>query len=92
MKPYFAIQLSCYSELLHEIQKKYPERFSIILGNNEKISLKLSDYYSYYTELKNNFFQFHKDWKPNNFPDQVIFLIMGNGVITLKVYYRKKDI
>ena len=38
MKPYFAIQLSCYSELLHEIQKKYPERFSIILGNNEKIS------------------------------------------------------
>ena len=54
--------------------------------------LKLSDYYSYYTELKNNFFQFHKDWKPNNFPDPGDFSNNGNGVITLKIYYRKKDI
>ncbi len=69
MKPYFAVQLSCYAEMLEVEQGVRPQNVSIVLGNNEIVSLRVADYFAYYDTLKSAFLQFHKEWDALEQPD-----------------------
>jgi predicted RecB family nuclease len=69
MKPYFAIQLCCYAEMLESEQGIRPEKVAIVLGNNEITHLRVQDYFGYYSLLKSSFLSFHNNWKTDHQPD-----------------------
>jgi predicted RecB family nuclease len=69
MKPYFAIQLCCYAEMLESEQGLRPQNVAIVLGNNEITPLRVLDYFAYYRTLKSSFLEFHDEWTPENAPD-----------------------
>ncbi|MDA1323455.1 MAG: TM0106 family RecB-like putative nuclease [Proteobacteria bacterium] len=69
MKPYFAIQLCCYAEMLESEQGVRPQNVAIVLGNNEITPLRVQDYFGYYSALKASFLQFHNGWGPDKLPD-----------------------
>lgn len=60
-KPYYAIQLCCYSEMFAEITgEQMPKRFGIILGADasgisERVEFRVEDFIHYYRHLKENF-------------------------------------
>lgn len=56
-KPYFAVQLCCYAEMLEAIQGRRPEHLGVILGNNEKVRYRSADFYFAYIALKQEFLQ-----------------------------------
>ncbi len=62
-KPYYAIQLCCYSEMLAETLKtEMPKRFGIILGNEEDVEFAIEDFYYYYLQLKHDFLEMQKNF------------------------------
>jgi uncharacterized protein len=68
MKPYFAIQLCCYSEMLEALQGRLPEHAGIILGNGERKLLRISDYYFYYRSIKRAFLEQQQLFRPDSPP------------------------
>lgn len=61
MKPYFAVQLCCYSEMLEAVQGSRPKSMSVILGDRSRHTLKVDAYFNYYSHLKRAFLDFHAD-------------------------------
>ena len=52
-KPYYAIQLCCYSEMLAAtIGGRMPERFGIILGTKDRVEFRVEDFIHYYRQVK----------------------------------------
>ena len=47
-KPYFAIQLCSYAEMLENIQGIRPEKLAVVLGDKKIIELRTLDYYAYF--------------------------------------------
>jgi uncharacterized protein len=57
-KPYYAVQLCCYSEMLaHLLGTALPERFGIILGTKERVEFRVEDYIYYYRSIKAAFLE-----------------------------------
>ena len=55
-KPYYAIQLCCYSEMLAEsADEALPEKFGIILGTKDRVEFRVEDFLHYYRHLKAEF-------------------------------------
>lgn len=54
-KPYFAVQLSCYSWMLEKIQGVRPEEVVVVLGDNKKDRFRIAAHYSYFLNLKQQF-------------------------------------
>jgi predicted RecB family nuclease len=55
-KPYYVIQLCCYSEMLAAVTSgSMPEKFGIILGSKEKVEFRVEDFIHYYRRLKARF-------------------------------------
>jgi predicted RecB family nuclease len=55
-KPYYAIQLCCYADLLAEMTgAPVSEKFGLILGTNEKVEFRLEDFIHYYRHIKRAF-------------------------------------
>lgn len=55
-RPYYAIQLCCYAELLADmIQVPVSDRFGVILGTQERIEFRLEDFIHYYRHIKHSF-------------------------------------
>ena len=76
MKPYFAIQLCCYAEMLQQEQGIPSERVAIVLGNNEIVPLRVQNYAAYYASLKSSFLDFQEGWsaeRPPDFSDSPFF-------------------
>ena len=69
MKPYFAIQLCCYAEMLENLQGIKPKNLAIVLGDKKIIRLRTNDYFAYYHALKSSFILFNENWLPNNQPN-----------------------
>ncbi|WP_396272661.1 TM0106 family RecB-like putative nuclease [Hyphomonas sp.] len=61
LKPYFAIQLSCYVEMLEVLQGLRPRNMVVVLGDNTKRVLSVASYYAYYQSLKAGFLALHDD-------------------------------
>lgn len=55
-KPYYAVQLCCYSEMLADgAGLPMPEKFGIILGTKERVEFRIEDVLHYYRRLKASF-------------------------------------
>lgn len=55
-KPYYAIQLCCYSEMFADIAgEPMPEKFGIILGSSDRVEFRVEDFIHYYRHVKNSF-------------------------------------
>jgi len=55
-KPYYPIQLCCYSEMLAGTTGQgMPVRIGVILGNGERIEFRVEDFIHYYRHTKNSF-------------------------------------
>jgi predicted RecB family nuclease len=56
-RPYFIVQLCCYSWMLEQIQGKVPEEAVVVLGDKTKERFRIAAYYSYFHSLKQQFLQ-----------------------------------
>jgi predicted RecB family nuclease len=55
-KPYYPIQLCCYSEMLAAATGQgMPERIGVILGNGERVEFRVEDFIHYYRHIKAGF-------------------------------------
>jgi len=55
-KPYYAIQLCCYSEMLSAVTgEPTPEFFGIILGTKDRVEFRTEDFIHYYRRIKAEF-------------------------------------
>ena len=55
-KPYYAVQLCCYSEMLAAVMgTPMPETFGIILGTKERVEFRVEDFFHYYRRIKASF-------------------------------------
>ncbi len=55
-KPYYAIQLCCYSEMLAAMTGvPMPKAFGIILGSNDRVEFRVEDFIHYYRRIKAGF-------------------------------------
>lgn len=55
-KPYYAVQLCCYSEMLAPLLGgKMPIKFGIILGSKEQVEFRVEDFFHYYLRVKAGF-------------------------------------
>lgn len=62
-KPYYAIQLCCYSEMLAAVTcNGLPEKFGIILGSHERIEFRTEDFIHYYRRLKAGFLEMQRSF------------------------------
>lgn len=68
LKPYFAIQLCCYIEMLEAIQGVRPKQMVVVLGDETEARLNVDNYFAYYQNLKSAFLAFHAE-PPKGLPD-----------------------
>jgi uncharacterized protein len=70
-RPYFIIQLCCYSWMLEKIQGKVPEEAVVVLGDKTKERFRIAAYYSYFQSLKQRFLQVQENFtgEQNTMPD-----------------------
>ncbi|MBY3201333.1 TM0106 family RecB-like putative nuclease [Rhizobium laguerreae] len=69
MKPYFAVQLCAYAEMLEQIQGVLPEEVSIVLGTRERVSLRTQNFMPYYRSLKRSFLAMQDSFDAAAMPD-----------------------
>lgn len=91
VKPTFAIQLCCYSEILETIQEVFPRNITVLLGTGEKVSLRTSDYFHYYLELKKSFLSTHIQFNSKNMPDPAESKSWGKWSTFSKQLLKEKD-
>ena len=60
LRPYVAIQLCCYAEMLEMLQGRRPEYIVAALGSEERERLRTDDYFYYYQNLKSQFLKMHR--------------------------------
>lgn len=68
-KPEYIIQLSCYTEMLATIQGFLPDKFHIVLGNENQDSYKVTDFSEYYKHFKKRFLELHNSFNSKMRPD-----------------------
>jgi uncharacterized protein len=55
-KPYYIIQLCCYSEMLATTSgNRLPQKCGVILGSKDKIEFRVEDFVHYYRKVKDRF-------------------------------------
>lgn len=61
-KPYFAVQLCCYTEMLWELigKDKVSDSFGVILGSGQRVEYRMADHYDYFVEMKTSFLAMHQ--------------------------------
>ncbi|MDH3503935.1 MAG: TM0106 family RecB-like putative nuclease [Nitrospirota bacterium] len=65
-KPYYAIQLCCYSDMLAAVTgAPMPEHFGLILGTKDRIEFRLENFIHYYRRIKTNFLTMHNGFTGN---------------------------
>jgi len=89
MKPYFVIQLCCYSEMLEAMQGARPQSATVVLGTNEEVPFVLGEYFDYYLAKKGEFLAQQESFDPEQMPDP--FLYASHGEWTGYVEERCQD-
>lgn len=69
MKPYFVLQLCCYSEMLEAMQGYLPDTATVVLGTGEEVSFNVSDYFRYYLATKDEFLEQQRAFDAPAMPD-----------------------
>ena len=64
-KPYYAVQLCCYAEMLdHSIgADRVSETVGVILGTGERVAFRRTDFDDYYRQLKARFLAMHEQFR-----------------------------
>lgn len=57
MRPYFVVQLCCYSWMLERIQGKIPEESVVVFGDKTKDRFRITAHYYYFQSLKQQFLE-----------------------------------
>lgn len=70
-KPYFAIQLCAYAEMLEAVQGILPEKFVIVLGDGTPKALRTEDFIYFYRQLKSQFLEFHDKFDGSKYPEDI---------------------
>lgn len=94
IKPYYAVQLCCYAEMLaHTPGTGMPEFFGIILGTNERPQLRISDYYDYYLSIKEGFLKLQASYDADlaNRPEPEPRADHGNWNSYAEEYFNSTD-
>jgi uncharacterized protein len=94
IKPYYAVQLCCYAEMLaHTPGTGMPEFFGIILGTHERPQLRVSDYYDYYLSIKEGFLKLQQSYDGNlaNRPEPEPRADHGNWNSYAEEYFNSTD-
>jgi uncharacterized protein len=69
-KPYFIVQLCCYSEMLAALQGRLPQEFQVVLGSQvHRRRFRTEDYFYYYCHLKAGFLELQRRFDPSNTPE-----------------------
>ena len=62
-KPYYTIQLCCYSEMLAKtFGADRPKRFGVILGDKSRVTFQTEDFFYLYLNLKEKFLRMHLEF------------------------------
>jgi uncharacterized protein len=63
-KPYFAVQLSCYWDMLSAMigRDQLSDYFGVILGTKERVEFRQAEFSDYYRELKDRFLEMHTNF------------------------------
>src|ERR1700677_2229450 len=69
IKPDFLVQLCCYVEMLESVQGRKPDKFAIILGNQEKHFFRCANFLYYYKKVKESFLEAQQNFNPQKHPD-----------------------
>ena len=69
MKMEFATQLCCYAEMLQAMQGVRPEFAAVVLGNMERESINIGDYYDFYLAEKKDFLTQQLEFDAGQMPD-----------------------
>ena len=65
-KPYYIIQLCCYSELFAATTgEPMPEKFGVILGTKEQVEFRVEDFIHYYRRVKTSFLAMQESFTAN---------------------------
>lgn len=91
LKPYFAIQLCCYAEMLENIQGRRPEFIVVVLGDEKKEWLRTVDYFNYYLNLKNAFINQQNKFHPDDMPDPANSKELGLWKGHAETLFKEKD-
>jgi len=76
-KPYFLVQLCCYTWMLEFYQGYSAPRMSVILGDLSRDEYKYFDFFYYFDELKNRFIEGQNNFNPAKVPDVSIISHYG---------------
>lgn len=71
-KPYYAIQLCCYSEMFSAMTgDAIPKKIGVILGNNERVEFRVEDFIHYYRHIRASFLAMQARFtaKPEDAPE-----------------------
>jgi uncharacterized protein len=92
-KPYFIMQLCCYSWMLQAVQEKLPEEVVVVLGNQIKDNIRIAAYYSYFLNLKQQFLltQVNFSAEPDAMPDPALCSDYGVWASYAKQLLDKSD-
>ena len=69
VKPYFVVQLCCYTEMLEAIQGVQAKHIVVALGNGTNEKLLTNDYFHYYLGLKEQFLAMANSFDKDKMPD-----------------------
>lgn len=93
-KPYYAVQLCCYSEMLAAMTRRpMPEKFGIILGSKERVEFRVEDFIYYYRNIKKKFLEMQGGFttrmedRPEPFPNAN----HGRWTSHAEEYFRRSD-
>jgi predicted RecB family nuclease len=93
-KPYYAIQLCCYSEIFSAMTgNPMPEQIGIILGNNERVMFRVEDFIHYYRHIKKSFTDMQGKFsgKPEEAPEPLPHADHGRWTSRASRYFTDTD-
>jgi uncharacterized protein len=94
IKPYYAVQLCCYAEMLGQTPgTSMPEYFGIILGTLERPQLRVSEYFDYYLSIKEGFLKLQEtyDGDLGNRPEPEPRADHGNWTSEAEAFFESTD-
>jgi uncharacterized protein len=69
VKPYFIVQLCCYTDMLEALQERRPDNIVVVVGTGERKQFATHDYFYYYLNLKRRFLDMHQHFSSDNCPN-----------------------
>jgi predicted RecB family nuclease len=93
-KPYFAIQLCCYAEMLAAVTgEPMSEKCGIILGRKDRVEFRVEDFIHYYRRLKRSFLAMQEGYTSDmaDRPEPMPRAEQGRWSSLAEIFFAKTD-